>query len=237
MPARWAGSTPAGTASSAWRCAARSSAPTTPAAPGCSPAAASSRAPTRPPSWPRRRRSSPPSRPPSRAEPVASSRLPGPRRAFYPRCRSPVRAGRFKHQLVPVDSVPVSATSPLAPAGVRVLVTAGRGVLGGVALALLATAGLAPRSVLGGAAAVLFAVGAAAVAWTGVRRRALRRGEIPWTSLALTAAVLADVAQAVEWGTAAPAGASLADVLRLAAYGLLATMSLRGTVGGRRRHG
>src|SRR4051794_41669526 len=89
----------------------------------------------------------------------------------------------------------------------------------------------------GGVAAVLFAVGAAAVAWAGVRRRALRRGEIPWTSLALTAAVLADVVQAVEWSTAAPAGASLADVLRLAAYGLLATMSLRGTVGGRRRHG
>jgi EAL domain-containing protein (putative c-di-GMP-specific phosphodiesterase class I) len=91
----------------------------------------------------------------------------------------------------------VSATSPLP--GSRARSYAARGALGGAALVLIAVGGLAPRTATGGLAAVVLAGGDVSMAWAGVRRRALRRGELPWTSIAQTLAALADGVQAAEW--------------------------------------
>ncbi|MGY1602807.1 putative bifunctional diguanylate cyclase/phosphodiesterase [Geodermatophilus sp. SYSU D00815] len=130
-------------------------------------------------------------------------------------------------------------TAPSSAGGTdRLRSAAPRSVLVLAVLLLLATVALSPRSVAGGVAALTVAVGAAAAAWVGVRRRALRRGRVPWTALTLTSAALADVvAQGVEWGTGTPPGVSVADLLRVAGYGTLAAMALGGTVGGRRRQG
>ena len=145
--------------------------------------------------------------------------------------RPRLKARRFVVELVPVNVVARprpggrSRTDPFP-------------LLAAVLLALLVPVAAAPAGSAGQIAQLLASTGAAATAWLGARRRALRPGAIPWVSLTLTLNAVADVLdQIVVWTGGSPGDGSPGHLFRTAAYAALTIMLFRQQLGGKRHPG